>query len=234
MTILLTNDDGFDARGIKLLREKLLKYGRVVIVAPKGPMSAKSVSITIGHSQELTKIEEDVYCFDGTPADCASVGISSLDIKFDLLVSGCNDGSNLSFDTNYSGTIGACIQGLMYKLPCIAFSCEHNFEIVEHHFDKVFKWILDRNIISNKYVLNVNFPFGEEVNDIQFAKLYERDTMPFYIKTQDRYFAWRELEDEKAPADTDCYMMHHGIVSVSPLAGTFFSDDTYNELLKTK
>ena len=98
MNILLTNDDGYLATGICLLKDKLSKYGKVVIVAPKEAMSAKSVAITIGRAVEVKQVENDVFYMDGTPADCVAFGLSSLNIDFDLVVSGCNDGFNISYD----------------------------------------------------------------------------------------------------------------------------------------
>ena len=86
MNILLTNDDGYFATGINLLKYKLSKYGRVVVVAPKKAMSAKSVSITIGESVEVKKLADDFYYMEGTPADCVAFGLSSLNVKFDIVI----------------------------------------------------------------------------------------------------------------------------------------------------
>ena len=176
MNILLTNDDGYDSRGINILKDKLSKYGTVVVVAPDSPMSAKSTSITIGRRLHLNKENKNVFSCDGTPADCVSMGIALLDIKFDLVVSGCNNGLNISYDTIYSGTIGACLQALMYRIPAIAFSTPYDkFELVEKHFEEVFDYILKKNIISNQYLLNVNFPDGEVIKGIELGELYYRN-----------------------------------------------------------
>ena len=150
MNILLTNDDGYMSIGINLLAKMLSKYGRIVIVAPKNAMSAKSVSVTLGTPIEVKKIGEDIYSVDGTPADAVAFGLSSLDLKFDLIVSGCNNGWNISYDTMYSGTIGACLQALTYRLPAIAVSCEGNFEILESNFEKVMDYILNHNLLSTE------------------------------------------------------------------------------------
>ena len=75
MNILLTNDDGYLSTGIRLLKNKLSKYGKVVVVAPKNVMSAKSTSITLGVANEVIQVEPDVFAFDGTPADCVAFGL---------------------------------------------------------------------------------------------------------------------------------------------------------------
>ena len=185
MNILLTNDDGFDSYGIRLLKEKLVKYGRVVIVAPDSPMSAQSVSLTIGHLLHLKEMEKDIFSCDGTPADCVSMGLSLLNIEFDLVVSGCNNGLNISYDTMYSGTIGAGQQALMFDKPAIAFSSPWNdFNVVEERFDEVFEYIVRHKLYSKDYLLNVNFP-AHEFKGIALGTLYYRDDYQYMEKQEE-------------------------------------------------
>ena len=223
MNILLTNDDGYNAIGILLLQKKLSKYGRVVIVAPSKGMSAKSVAITLGTPLKVSKVEDDVYKVEGTPADCVSFALSSLDIKFDVVVSGCNAGLNVSYDTVYSGTIGAGIEALTYEVPAIAFSCDKNYDIVEHFFEKVMDFILSNKLLSNHYLLNVNFPLGEEVKDIVFTDIYYRKENAYFVhQGNDDYLALRDIHDENCEEkDTDVYAVYHQMVSISKLNRTF-------------
>lgn len=236
MNILLTNDDGFDSVGIRLLKRKLEKYGTVVIVAPKTPMSAKSVSISIGKGLDAVKEEENIFSLTGTPADCVAFGLSSLNIDFDLVVSGCNHGLNISYDTVFSGTIGACIQALINKKPAVAFSADNNFDLVDKYFDDVVDYIIKYNLISNQYLLNVNFPLGEIVKDIRISREYYRKDTHFFAKEEDGYHAYRKLQsDFSDDKDSDCYHIHNGIVSIVPLGKTYFANDLYQEILaKTK
>ena len=219
MKILLTNDDGYEAQGINILAKLLKKYGDIYIVAPKNVMSAKSVSIVLDRPIEVKKINKYLYVTDGTPADCVAYGLSSLDVKFDLVVSGINHGHNLSYDTMYSGTIGACLQALKYKVPAIALSCEHNYEIVEKYFDEVFAYILNLKLLSSEYLLNINFPFGNESKGILDTHLYYRDRTTFYEKVKDNlYQAKRELDDEHCiDPKSDVYAVNHGYISISKL-----------------
>ena len=220
MNILLTNDDGYQAFGINLLAKLLSKYGDVYIVAPKEVMSAKSVSIILSHPIKAEKKSERLYVLEATPADCVAFGLSSIGVKFDLVVSGINHGHNISYDTMYSGTIGACLQALTYRIPAIAFSCEHNFDIVEKYFNQVFKIALKEK--SDQYLLNINFPFGDEVKEIRFTHIHYRKEVTFYKNVKDdEYQALRELKDKECDDEnSDVYAVHHQMVSISKLRRT--------------
>ena len=222
MNILLTNDDGYFANGINLVKEKLSSFGRVVIVAPQEVMSAKSVAITLGRGLEVKKIEDDVYAMDGTPADCVAFGLSSLNIKFDLVVSGCNHGFNISYDTMYSGTIGACLQALTYRVPAIALSGPVDLLVCEKHVQEVIQYIFDNKLLSTEYLLSVNFPVGDKVLGIKMTSLYYRVKNAYYIHQPDgTYLAYREIQDEKCEEkDTDVYAVYHGYISITKLNKT--------------
>lgn len=230
MNILLTNDDGYNAPGISLLFNKLQEYGHVVIVAPFYQQSAKSTSKTLGKTILVHQIEKDIYAVEGTPADCTAFGLTSLSIKFDLVVSGCNNGWNISYDTIYSGTIGAGLEALVNKTPAICFSSEHGFDIVEQYFDQVMEFILSKNIISNEYLLNVNFPL-DTVKDIRFGKLYYRNDTNFFIKENGEYYPSRTTENDFKDVDTDCYQVNHHIISIVPINKTFFDEKIYDYLV---
>ena len=235
MNILLTNDDGYDSKGIHVLKEKLKKYGTVVVVAPKYPMSAKSVSITLGKGIRVDKIEDNVFSCDGTPADCVSFGSKMLNVDFDLVVSGCNNGFNLSYDTMYSGTVGAALEALTYGIKSIAFSCEGDFDFIEKHFDEVFEYILKKDLLSKEYLLNVNFPKGDEIKGIKLSSLYYSDNQYdyFYLKEEDGYHAYRKLKtDYSDDKESDCYLINHGYVSITPLNKSYFSKTLLDNLRK--
>ena len=223
MNILLTNDDGYFAEGIKLLREKLQKFGRVVIVAPQEVMSAKSCSIIIGHQVSVEKVEEDVYKMEGTPADCVAFGLSSLNIRFDLVVAGCNDGFNISYDIMYSGTVGACLQAMTYHKPAIAVSCDvGDLTIVDDNFEKVFQYIIENNLLSFDYALNVNFPKGDEIKEYVLTSIYYRHETTYYVDCGNgKYYAYREINDKDCnEPGTDVYAVYHGQLSITKISKT--------------
>lgn len=127
MRILLTNDDGFNSEGIKVLEKVLCSYGHeVFVVAPSTQQSATSHCITIRKGVQITNFGENHYHILGTPADCILYGertglISHDDI--DLVISGINEGSNVSSDILYSGTLGAARQAVLEGFKAIALSC---------------------------------------------------------------------------------------------------------------
>lgn len=224
MKILLTNDDGYNSVGIKLLKKLLLKYGDVTIVAPEGAMSGKSISIIFGRSVRVTKVEDKVYAMEGTPADCVAFALSSLGEKFDLVVSGINDGLNISFDTLYSGTIGACLEALTYRVPAIAFSTnEGHYDLIEKYFDEVMNYIKVNNLISKEHLLNVNFPINDDCKGIKMTNVFYREENTYYKKTGDNlYYALRDIKDHECKdVDTDAYAVHNSFISISKLKKIF-------------
>ncbi len=229
MNILLTNDDGYFAPGIKLIYNCLQKYGNVVIVAPNVQNSAKSVSKTLGKPLKVEKIENNVFSCSGTPADCVAFGLNSLSIKFDLVVSGCNDGWNISYDTLYSGTVGAALEALINHVPSIAISSDRDLPIVEQYFEMMWEYINKHNLISDEYLLNINFP-KEDVIDIKLGELYVRHDEHFFMNENDGYYAYRNCEDKFTDKNSDVYQVTHKIISIVPLAKTCFNQDIYRRL----
>lgn len=121
--LLVTNDDGVYAPGIRALFDAVRPLGRAVIVAPERDKSAVSHSLTMNRPLKVREVETDVYTLDGTPTDCVTIGMNKvLSRRPDLIVSGINPGPNLGDDISYSGTVSAAIEGTMYDVPSLAFS----------------------------------------------------------------------------------------------------------------
>src|SRR6204780_4259906 len=121
--ILVSNDDGYRAEGITRLREALRPLGEVTFVAPDRNRSGAGNSLTLDVPLRLFAAEPGVYYVAGTPTDCVHLAISgALDIEFDMVASGINDGANLGDDVLYSGTVAAAIEGRFLGLPALAFS----------------------------------------------------------------------------------------------------------------
>ena len=160
--ILVSNDDGIEARGIRLLIELMKELGDVIVVAPDGPQSGMGHAITIGNTLRLTKtdIYEDIisYKCSGTPADCVKLAKHHVlkDNKPDLVVSGINHGSNTSISVLYSGTMSAAIEAAIEGMPAIGFSlCD--FEHIREYVLKITQQVL-KNGLPRGVALNVNFP----------------------------------------------------------------------------
>lgn len=236
MKILLTNDDGYNSTGIKIVKEKLTKLGHeVYVVAPETGMSAKSASLSIGIPLKIIEQSKDVYSVSGTPCDCVALAIEFFkkerNIDFDLVVSGCNNGPNLSYDTIYSGTIGAALEALTYRKKAIAFSCPYDhFEFLEQGFEMAWEFINKNNLISSEHILNINFP-NSDIKGVQLSREYYRKDNNYFTKEIDGYYAYRYMDDlANAPKDSDCYLVEHGVISVCPIGKSYFNESLYNKL----
>lgn len=166
--ILVSNDDGIEAPGIRLLVELMQELGEVVVVAPDGPQSGMGHAITIGNTLRLTRTdiypEIISYKCSGTPADCVKLAKHHVlkDKKPDLVVSGINHGSNTSISVLYSGTMSAAIEAAIEGMPAIGFSlCDYandaNFEHTREVVLKIAQQVLEKGLPKG-VALNVNFP----------------------------------------------------------------------------
>ena len=232
MNILLTNDDGYNAPGIQILKDKLSKYGDVTVVAPFTHMSGKSISITIGEWMKVEQIDENTYAVHGTPADCVSFALAGLKKDFDVVVSGCNNGHNLSYDTLFSGTVGACLGALMDRRKSVAFSAPFDdFSVLEDDFDEIWAYIMKHDLLNDHYLLNINLPH-EKSKGIRFAKLYYRHDFYYFNKNKDEYYALRDVEDTaNMPEDADCRLVKEGYIVITPMTRTPFDENLYQSLL---
>ncbi len=123
MKILLSNDDGFQAPGLRALHQALADLGQVEVVAPEHNNSAKSNALTLHSPLYVHTAADGVRYVNGTPADCVHIALTGmLGYRPDLVVSGINNGANMGDDTIYSGTVGAAMEGYLFGVPAIAFS----------------------------------------------------------------------------------------------------------------
>jgi 5'-nucleotidase len=123
MKILLSNDDGVHAPGLRILYEELKKLGTVKVVAPMEEMSTTGHSLTLSRPLRLTEIDKDFYGVNGSPADCISMGVRHvLKSLPDIVVSGVNHGANLGQDIYYSGTVSAAREACIMGIPAYAVS----------------------------------------------------------------------------------------------------------------
>jgi 5'-nucleotidase len=123
MRILISNDDGFKAKGIKQLTKSLSEIAEVIVVAPSENKSASSSSLTLGRPLKPIQIEKNIYAIDATPTDCVHLALCGfIKESIDLVVTGINFGANLGDDIIYSGTVAGAIEGRFLGLPSIAIS----------------------------------------------------------------------------------------------------------------
>lgn len=165
MTILLTNDDGWDAPGIAKLAEIALQFTKdVYVVAPAGQRSAISHGITVRDALRVERVAFPVpvkaaYSCSGTPADCVKLAIRELlPVKPDYVFSGINFGFNLAYDTVYSGTVSAAMEGMYYGVESYAISTDGDqYELVDRYLLDILKNCMGHKLESHA-IWNINFP----------------------------------------------------------------------------
>lgn len=220
MKILLTNDDGYNAEGIRILFERLQKYGEVILVAPDKHMSGTSMCRAFWDKIEVKEHEKNIFSVSGTPADSVVIALHGLNIRPDLVVSGINNGFNISTDTVYSGTIGAAMEAIKAGIPAIALSSDYNdFEHAKKDLDYVLNYIFNKDLLSDKYLLNVNFirKSLKKTKGIRITDLGHRPMEYYYIKEGNHYSSRRRTLDFEPEEDSDIYAIRNGYISITPL-----------------
>jgi len=164
MRILITNDDGIEGEGIRLLANWAKNIGDVLVVAPKEQQSACSHSIILRRAFEVAKscifsdIGIDAYTVDATPADCVRFSVEKFG-KFDLVFSGINHGMNVGHDISYSGTCGAAFEANFASLPSVAFSADIGcLDVAAKELDTIWEFFLNNDLLGRAMMYNVNVP----------------------------------------------------------------------------
>jgi 5'-nucleotidase len=228
--ILISNDDGYRAEGIRRLREALAAFGDVTIVAPDRNRSGASNSLTLDVPLRVFEAEPGVYFVGGTPTDCVHLAISGLfEFEYDMVVSGVNDGPNLGDDVLYSGTVAAAIEGRFLGLPTMAVSLCTEPES-GRHFEtgaQVAQTII-RQLLANppdrKLILNVNVPDipHAELRGYRSTRLGYRHRSEPVIRASDPrgrpvYWIGPAGAQQDAGPGTDFDAIANGFVSVTAL-----------------
>ena len=226
MKILITNDDGIDNVGIRLLAKWAKTLGEVTVVAPKVEQSAKSHAINITGGIEIKKVPFidgiEAYSMDSTPADCVRFGILGLKEKFDLVFSGINRGVNVGVDVVYSGTVGAVFEAARLGVPAIAFSAFFDGqERAAKYFPQAFEYIQKNGLLKENRIYNVNIPNEAKVIRVTYqGSQYFSDE--FEKVGEDSYLQVGEQIADICPSDSnrDTVAIHEGYISITPLLET--------------
>ncbi|MDH4450342.1 MAG: 5'/3'-nucleotidase SurE [Rhodoferax sp.] len=230
MKILISNDDGYQARGLVALYEALKDIAQVEVVAPEHNNSAKSNALTLHSPLYVQRAANGFRYVNGTPADCVHIALTGLlDYRPDLVVSGINNGANMGDDTIYSGTVGAAMEGYLFGIPAIAFSqVERDWVHVDAAASKAREIILSmkqRDMITAKpWLLNVNIPNLplERIGPNRLCRLGKRHAAEKVITQQsprgETMYWIGAAGPAKDDADgTDFHATSHGHVSITPL-----------------
>lgn len=212
MKILLTNDDGYKAKGLHALAEILRPYGELTVVAPKYHQSGMSMAVNLGFKpiavkQISEKAGERWYYIDATPSSCVKFGLDNvfIDDRPDIVVSGINHGLNAGMCAPYSGTIGAASEAALARVPSIAvslddFSREADFSAISELFPKIFERLCRSLERRFGLLYNVNFPNlpSSEIKGVRVARLgrmhWEKEFRTFDPGIYER-LGLRPLED---------------------------------------
>ena len=232
--ILVTNDDGINAPGIRTLISIMKDIGDIVVVAPDSPQSGMGHAITINstlHSSRITPKDSEIteYSCSGTPADCVKLAINELmPRKPDLCVSGINHGSNSSINVIYSGTMSAAIEAGIEGVPAIGFSLLDYRWNADFEQSKSFISMITLNALNNGIpkgvVLNVNIPSVRK-SDIKGVKIC-RQAMAYWIEEFDKrknplgqeyYWLTGKFINEDLGEDTDEWALNNNFISIVPV-----------------
>jgi 5'-nucleotidase len=229
--ILVTNDDGVEAEGIKALKEVAREFGNVVVLAPDAAQSGMSNAITVKFPLFIKKVHQEkglyIYKSNGTPVDCVKLAFHALlPRRPDLVVSGINHGSNSSSSVHYSGTLGGAREGILNATPAIGFSLvdfrhDADFSHARPFVRQIMRQVLEYGLPEGTF-LNVNVPGGNGLKGIKVCRQAHGKWVEEFVERNDprdqKYFWLTGFFQNLEPnaTDTDEYALTHNFVSVVP------------------
>ncbi|MCL2912856.1 5'/3'-nucleotidase SurE [Shewanella corallii] len=228
MKILISNDDGVHAPGIRALADELASVAKVMVVAPDRNCSGASNSLTLTNPLRINRLENGYISVNGTPTDCVHLAIRELyEDEPSIVVSGINAGANLGDDTLYSGTVAAAMEGRFLGLPAIAVSLVgrklQHYATAAHYACRIVEGLKNSPLAADQ-ILNINVPDLplHEIQGIKITRLGARHRAEGMVRTQDP--AGREIfwlgppgEEQDAGEGTDFDAVANGYVSITPL-----------------
>lgn len=228
MKLIISNDDGVFAPGIRALANELSMIAEIEVMAPDRNRSGASNSLTLSRPLTVKQLDNGYYSVEGTPTDCVHIALTGFfDVASDMVVSGINDGANLGDDILYSGTVAAAMEGRHLGLPAIAVSMVG--ENIQHYdtaasITKQLVSKLNHERLPAQTILNINVPDLplDQIQGIQITRLGTRHRAEPTIKELDprgRVIYWigpPGMESDAGPG-TDFYAVTQGFVSVTPL-----------------
>ncbi|MDR1882036.1 MAG: 5'/3'-nucleotidase SurE [Prevotella sp.] len=243
--ILITNDDGYQAKGINALMESVRGLGEIIVVAPDGPRSGMSSAITSLQPLRVRLIKDEpdlkIYSSTGTPVDCVKLGINELTGRRpDIVLSGINHGSNAAVAVLYSGTMGAAIEGAVFKIPSIGFSFldhDHNADLsTTYKYARALTEQVLKDGLPAGTCLNVNIPKGD-IKGVKACRQTSGQWVDEFMVSKDganKKIYWLTGEfanDEPHDENTDEWALAHNYVSIVPVKADM-TDHDHLELIK--
>jgi 5'-nucleotidase len=237
--ILVSNDDGIDALGIKVLQEAVNDLGDVIVFAPKDNRSGSSHSLSIHKSIKVKQIDNNIYSTDGTPTDCILYSVRGiLEDKPNIVLGGINQGANLGSDVSYSGTVAVALEGALLGIPSLAFSQVAFYNSFKPEFaKKVVNWIT-KQVLKHKLpegvFLNINLPpipngkikitcLGNRIYRDEIVKVKgEKDELIYSLEGKSPTWA--------SSPNSDFDAVHEGFVSITPIHMEYTDFDMIEKL----
>lgn len=237
MRILITNDDGIETLGIRLLVEWAQKIGEVTVVAPKVEQSGKSHGIELIKHIEVKKrdIFDGVraYSVDSTPADCIRFGILGLREKYDLVLSGINRGANLGKDIVYSGTVGAIFEAAALDHRAIALSTfPESLEASSKQLDSIYRFVTDSSLFDFCPIYNINIP--QNASGIKITRQGRSYFADEFIPIDDETYAQKGYytpDCDSEDLELDAVAVSKGKISITPMQSDRTDKEAYDNLL---
>ena len=246
--ILITNDDGYNAKGLNSLVESVSNMGEIIIVAPDRPQSGMGHAITVNEPIRCSETDYfgilNAYICTGTPVDCIKMGLYILNNRTpDLILSGINHGSNVSTNVLYSGTMSAAVEGALEGIPSIGFSLTTYSSDADFTASKIFVKLITQKVIDNGIktgtCLNVNIP---DVN----AKLIKgikvcRQGKAFWDDTFDKrtdplgkeyYWLTGSFASREKAKDADISHLQNNYITIVPTQFDMTCFESVDELKK--
>ncbi|NLS45050.1 MAG: 5'/3'-nucleotidase SurE [Firmicutes bacterium] len=233
MRMLVTNDDGIFADGIRVLAQGLIELGEVNVVAPDRERSATGHAITVLRPLRIKNVKYPdsrirAWAVDGTPSDCIKLAIEDLlEWKPDVVISGINRGPNLGTDVLYSGTVSAAIEGAIYGIPSVAISMAAfdncNYSMAAKFAKQLVAKVAEKGL-PDRTLLNVNIPSvdGKDLAGVFITKLGARvwrDVFDRRIDPRGRTYYWMagNVEEYDGDLDIDSIAVRHNMISITPI-----------------
>ena len=230
--ILISNDDGINAKGLHALVVMLSPLGNLFVVAPARARSGASCSITSEYpiKQTLVKSEDGLtmYSCTGTPADCVKLALDQmLGRQPDLIVGGINHGNNATINIHYSGTVGIAIEGTLHGIPSIAYSLDNqsadaDFAPLTSYIRRLTSLVLEKGLPFGS-CLNVNFPSaqafaGTRICRMAYSSWIDEYTLCNHPHGEHYYWLGGEcINDEPDESDTDSWALERDFIAITPI-----------------
>ena len=229
--LLISNDDGYQAKGIRDLIEMLSDLGDILVCAPEDARSGYSCAFSATTPLQLKLREKrqgvEIWSCNGTPVDCVKMALAELvPCKPDMVIGGINHGDNASVNTHYSGTMGVTLEGCMKYIPSVAFSlCDYRHDADFEPMRPLIRAITEKVLTEGLPMgvcLNVNFPLVPEYKGVRVCRMAygtwgSEVTKCHHPRGYDYWWMVGQYRnDEPEAEDTDNWALNHGYVAITP------------------